>query len=254
LSESSPRVWGFSQERRLLAHILAGRPSDFLGILPQTPAFSLRSARSRGLSKNNQIYQLHSSYGALPTTARRAKRESGGMGDDPPRSPIWCLDRSFNKLNNSELSWGGYPQSPPGSLRSNAYICKHKSDHQDSGSYEGPSEKRATGSLGVISSTYFVPAMHIIKWSCGELTPYSGRYRSRKAQLSSQRGKKPSRRTDSAETYEGPSKTGGSWPSSSTFVPNERTKRGQVDLPPPRKDRLSFRLEKRASRTDTVRR
>jgi hypothetical protein len=34
-----------------------------------------------------QIDQLQSSDGALPTTARRAKRENGGLGEDPPGSP-----------------------------------------------------------------------------------------------------------------------------------------------------------------------
>jgi hypothetical protein len=35
-----------------------------------------------------QINQLHSSDGDLPTTARRAKRENGGLGEDPPGSPM----------------------------------------------------------------------------------------------------------------------------------------------------------------------
>jgi hypothetical protein len=30
------------------------------------------------------------SDGALPTTARRAKRENGGLGEDPPGSTITC--------------------------------------------------------------------------------------------------------------------------------------------------------------------
>jgi hypothetical protein len=29
-------------------------------------------------------FARHSSDGALPTTARRAKRENGGLGEDPP--------------------------------------------------------------------------------------------------------------------------------------------------------------------------
>jgi hypothetical protein len=66
----------------------AGRSSDFLGDPPPDPRFSLRSARCRGLSKIHQINQLRSSDGALPTKARRAKRENGGLGEDPPGSPM----------------------------------------------------------------------------------------------------------------------------------------------------------------------
>jgi hypothetical protein len=38
------------------------------------------------LSKEHQINQLHSSDGALPTTACRVKRENGGLGEDPRKS------------------------------------------------------------------------------------------------------------------------------------------------------------------------
>jgi hypothetical protein len=29
-------------------------------------------------------------YGAVPVTARRAKRENGGLGEDPPGSTMAC--------------------------------------------------------------------------------------------------------------------------------------------------------------------
>jgi hypothetical protein len=60
-----------------------GGSSDFLGDPPPEPRFSLRSARCRGLSKNHQINQLYTVIGGLPTTARRAKRENGGLADPP---------------------------------------------------------------------------------------------------------------------------------------------------------------------------
>jgi hypothetical protein len=37
------------------------------------------------------------SYGAVPVTARRAKRENGGMGEDPPGSTIKNLTKAFEK-------------------------------------------------------------------------------------------------------------------------------------------------------------
>ena len=35
-----------------------------------------------------EISTLHSSDAALPTAARRAKRENGGLGENPPGSPM----------------------------------------------------------------------------------------------------------------------------------------------------------------------
>jgi hypothetical protein len=46
-----------------------------------------RSELLRYLTKH-RINQLQSSDGALHTTARRAKRENGGLGEDPPGSPM----------------------------------------------------------------------------------------------------------------------------------------------------------------------
>jgi hypothetical protein len=39
------------------------------------------------VSKKIKTNKLHGSDGALSTTARRAKRENGGLGEDPPGSP-----------------------------------------------------------------------------------------------------------------------------------------------------------------------
>ena len=60
---------------------------------PSRPRALLRSglrmsqnptSRSFGPVQTHQINQLHSSDGGLPTTAPRAKRENGGLGEDPP--------------------------------------------------------------------------------------------------------------------------------------------------------------------------
>jgi hypothetical protein len=59
------------------------------------------------LVSEHQINQLQSSDGALPTTARRAKRENGGLGEDPPGSTItyrqvlrtWMFSQLFRKKN-----------------------------------------------------------------------------------------------------------------------------------------------------------
>jgi hypothetical protein len=50
------------------------------GILPQTPVFSLRSACCTRPGGNSD--------GALPVTTRRAKRENGGLREDPPGSTM----------------------------------------------------------------------------------------------------------------------------------------------------------------------
>jgi hypothetical protein len=55
------------------------------------------------------------SNGTLPVTARRAKRENGGLGEDPPGSTITYLSYSGAVL--SLLSWGYLPPFL-GSLRS----------------------------------------------------------------------------------------------------------------------------------------
>jgi hypothetical protein len=84
--------------------------------------------------------QRHSSDAALPTTARRAKRENGDLGEDPPGSPmmthqqvLWTcphtqsdflgkdmtrqgpLDLSAQTPNRTRLSfsWRANPPDPP---------------------------------------------------------------------------------------------------------------------------------------------
>jgi hypothetical protein len=39
-------------------------------------------------------------YGAVPTTARRAKRENGGLGEDPPGSTMAYFAAPMTTLNN----------------------------------------------------------------------------------------------------------------------------------------------------------
>jgi hypothetical protein len=117
---SMPRVWGFpprkAQTKEYPAKVRVR--SYLLATLPRGPEnlcmgfacfarwglvavhgwlccvttwFELMTHQQAGpssLSKKHQINQLHSSDGAPPTTAGRAKRENGGLGEDPPGSPM----------------------------------------------------------------------------------------------------------------------------------------------------------------------
>jgi hypothetical protein len=84
-----PAVTGtFSKRRRPFISRLASlarSPSDARFALDRSIRSSARCGR---LSKNHQINQLHSSDGALPTTARRAKRENGVWGGSPRKSDL----------------------------------------------------------------------------------------------------------------------------------------------------------------------
>ena len=55
-------------------------------------------------SKNPEAYEGPVSKSALPTTARRAKRENGGLGEDPPGSPMSHLSY---RSGNSQRAYEG---------------------------------------------------------------------------------------------------------------------------------------------------
>jgi hypothetical protein len=86
----------------MLSNRLFGRGTSLLWLATIT---YLRRTESRGPKKEGTYYQVLWTWmvgqgsGALPVTARRAKRENGGLGEDPPGSTITYLRRTER--------WGG---------------------------------------------------------------------------------------------------------------------------------------------------
>ena len=83
----------------------------------------------------NAMHPIDGSYKAimvaLPVTARRAKRENGGLGEDPPGSTMTYLQvlRTWMLSQGSDGAWpvaahrakrenGGLGENPPGSTMS----------------------------------------------------------------------------------------------------------------------------------------
>jgi hypothetical protein len=104
LGEDPPGSPMTDQERtlKLFGLRMAGIP---------TKAKEIRAKRGGGwLLFKHQINHLQSSDGTLPTTARRAKRENGGLGEDPPGSPMSHQERRL-QLFGVRMAGRG---SPPG--------------------------------------------------------------------------------------------------------------------------------------------
>jgi hypothetical protein len=59
------------------------------------------------------------SYGAVPVTARRAKRENGGLGEDPPGSTMTLLTGPFQTWVLSLDSDGAVPVTARRAKREN---------------------------------------------------------------------------------------------------------------------------------------
>jgi hypothetical protein len=76
--------WGFPPRKKAQIYL---RLSVFSwGVPPRTSDDP--PAGPSDLSQKHQINQLHGSGGHPPTAGNRAKRENGGLGEDPPGSPI----------------------------------------------------------------------------------------------------------------------------------------------------------------------
>jgi hypothetical protein len=95
-----------------------GGSSDFLGDPPPDPRF-LASLGALSLAELHHccVVDLFGGF-CTTTTARRAKRENGGLGEDPPGNPIWCRTGPKDLLVGHRISWGILPQTPVFSLRS----------------------------------------------------------------------------------------------------------------------------------------